>query len=99
MIPISPKVGELLIRTTKAKDIDDAIRRVLTEYVELKLSSLEEVISSFELKWGMGFEAFKKKMADNALEGDSYSFDVEQDFWRWEEAETLKRHYGPLMVQ
>ncbi|GFP33690.1 hypothetical protein HKBW3S42_02034, partial [Candidatus Hakubella thermalkaliphila] len=41
----------------------------------------------------MDFEEFKKRLKSGAVKKDAYAFDVEQDFWQWEEAETLKKHY------
>ena len=35
----------------------------------------------------MSFEEFKEKIKEN------YSYEVEKDFWEWEEAETLKQYY------
>lgn len=64
--------------------------------MELKLKNLEEIISKFETKWKVNFEAFKKKTKEGVFGKDAYSFSVEQDFWQWEEAETLKKHYGFL---
>jgi hypothetical protein len=32
-------------------------------------------------------------MAEGELSEDAHSYSVEQDFWEWEEAETLKTHY------
>ena len=93
---ISPRLGEFLIKTTKSKDIDDAFKRVLSEYLELKLRVLNETIKRLEDKWGMDFYDFKEKVRSGTLPRDAFSFDVEQDFWEWEESVTLKRHYESL---
>lgn len=99
MQAISPRLGELLVKTTRSRDIDDAFRRVFSEYLALKIASLVEVIKGFNEKWGMDFNEFKKNIKSNTLKKDAYAFDVEQDFWEWEEAETLKRHYEELATQ
>ncbi len=96
MPAVSPKLGEFLIKTTGAKDIDHALKTVFADYLDLKLGNLHETIKAFETKWGMDFNTFRQRMKDGLLEKDSYSFDVEQDFWNWEEAETLKEHYEQL---
>lgn len=93
---VSPRLGEFLIKTTGAKDIDHAIKTVFTDYLDLKLGNLHETIKAFEAKWGMDFNTFKQRMKDGSLEKNSYSFEVEDDFWKWEEAETLKEHYEQL---
>ncbi len=93
MQAISPKLGEFLIKVTHSKDIDDAFRRVFSDYLELKIASFTETIESFRKKWGMEFDEFQKRFREGTLKKDTYAFDTEQDFWGWEEAETLKKHY------
>ena len=95
MPAISPKLGEFLIKATKTHDIDHAFQKIFVEYLELKIKSLEEMIKGFEAKWKVDFNEFKDRIKKGTLK-DSYSFDVEQDFWQWEEAETLKTHYESL---
>jgi hypothetical protein len=96
MPAVSTRLGKFLVKTTGAKDIDNALELVFTDYLELKLKNLEEIIKNFQTKWGMSFETFKNKMKEGIPKKDSYSFEVEQDFWKWEEAETLKQHYETL---
>jgi len=93
---ISPKLGELLIKTTKVSDIDHALEKVFKEYIDLKLKDLDMKIKEFENKWKMDFNEFKIRLEKGTLPQDSYSFEVEQDFWEWEEAESLKAHYESL---
>ena len=50
MIPLSPKVCNLFIRTTKANDIDTALHSVLSEYIQMKLFDLEKKRKIFETK-------------------------------------------------
>ena len=44
----------------------------------------------------MSFDEFSEKFGSNALPVDSYAYDVESDFWAWEQAETLLQHYKSL---
>ena len=99
MLAISPKLGEFLLKATKARDIDDAFRRILSEYLAMKTNKLANISEGFTKKWGMDFAEFKSRLAKGTLEADSYAFDTEQDFWEWEEAETLKGHYERLYEQ
>ena len=39
MLTLSPKIGEFLIRTTETPDIEMALRKILFEYLDLKLIS------------------------------------------------------------
>ena len=96
MPAVSPKLGEFLIKTTGAKDIDHALKMVFGDYLDLKLRNLEEINKTLESKWGMDFETLKKRMKEGTLEKDEYSFEAEKDFWKWEEVISLKAHYEQL---
>jgi len=99
MLAISPELGEFLLKTTKARDIDDALGRVLAEYLAMKAARFAEISGAFARKWGMDFAEFKGRLEKDALETDGYAFDTERDFWEWEEAETLRDHYERLRGQ
>ncbi len=96
---MSPKLGEVLVKATHSKDIDDALNKIFSEYLELKLKTLREAIEEFQKKWGMSFEEFKRHFKEGTLREDTYSFNTEKDYWQWEEAETLKKHYEEIKGQ
>lgn len=93
MVALSPRIAVFLNRVTATPDLETALLKVLSEYVELKLAKLDEQIKVFESKWGMTFAEFSERFENDQLEQDSYSYAVEKDFWEWEKAETLKKHY------
>jgi hypothetical protein len=93
---ISPRAGNLLARVAETPDLEAALWKVLSDYIQLKIQSLQNEIQQFEAKWDMSFAEFSEKFADNALPVDSYAYDVESDFWAWEQAETLLQHYKSL---
>lgn len=99
MALMSPRLSEILVKTTHSKDIDDALRRVLSEYLEFKLRELEERCAALREKWHMRFDEFELRFREGTLGKDSYSFDVEKEFWEWEEAETLRKHYRDMSDQ
>jgi hypothetical protein len=96
---MSLKLSEILVKTTHSKDLDDALNKILSEYLELKLKTLNETINTYQMKWGMNFKEFEKSIKDKTLKKDVYSFDTEKDFWQWEEAETLRKHYEEIKKQ
>lgn len=96
---MSAKLGEVLVKTTHSKDIDDALNKIFSEYLELKLKKLHQTIEEFEKRWKMSFKEFKRHTKKNTLEANAYSFSTEKDFWEWEEAETLKKHYEEIKMQ
>lgn len=96
---MSPKLGEVLVKTTHSKDIDDALNKIFSEYLDLKLKNLQETIEGFQKKWGMAFDEFKRYLKEGTSKEDTYSFNTENDYWQWEEAETLKKHYDEIKKQ
>lgn len=99
MPALSPEVGEHLLKATRSQDLDEAFEKVLTEYLTLKIETLQEKTTALEEKWGMEFSDFKKRLSEEDLPADTYAHEVEQDFWEWEEAETLKDHYQTVQAE
>lgn len=97
-LSLPPRLGLFLSDLTDIPDMDTALRKVLAEYLALKLAALDAQIAVFEAKWGMSFETFSKRCAEGTLEQDAYAYEVEQDAWAWEEAVTLKQHYASITV-
>ena len=98
-ITISPRVGVLLTQVTETPDLETALWRVLSEYIDLKTKFLRQRIQEFESKWGMTFEVFSERCEAGMLDQDPYAYEVESDFWEWEKAETLLRHYEALQAR
>lgn len=90
---ISPRAGDLLTRVAETPDLETALWKVLSDYIELKIQSLRDEIRQFETKWEMSFAEFSEKFGDGSLAVDPYTYDVESDFWAWEQATTLLQHY------
>ena len=73
------------------------MNKVLSEDLELKIAALHETTDRLEEKWGMKFPpssvAWQRTTCRTVRIRMMFSYNVEQDFWTWEEAETLKAHY------
>jgi len=95
-ISISPRIGVLLSQVAETPDLEMALWKVLSEYIEMKISFLEEDIKKFEKNWGMTFKEFSEKYEKGTLDNDSYDYGVESEFWEWEKIETLIDHYKSL---
>ncbi len=93
MLTLSPQVGELLLKATQSQDLDEALHKVLRDYLDLKLNSLSTEISRLEGKWRCTFAEFREKTKNE------YTYEVEKAFWEWEQVETLKSHYQALRDQ
>lgn len=99
LIGMSPRTCEFLIQVTKISDPETALLKVLTEYTDLKTEQFRQCIRAFELKWKMTFEEFSQQGEAGTLKQDPYSYEVEGDFWEWEQAETLLKYYETLRDQ
>ncbi|HMY67155.1 MAG TPA: hypothetical protein PK453_16050 [Leptospiraceae bacterium] len=86
------------MKTTKAGDIESALQNVLTEYIQLKLFSLQKTLGEYEDKWGFSFSQFQEKIKTNTLGKDPYSYEVEKDYWDWEDTVTLIEHFQSISV-
>jgi hypothetical protein len=95
-VTVSPRVGAILTQVAETPDLETALWKVLSEYVNLKTKLLRQQIQVFESKWGMTFEEFSERCEAGTLSNDPYAYEVESDFWEWEQAETLSRHYEAL---
>src|SRR5216684_9420785 len=84
MLTFSPQVGELLLQATQSQDLDEALQKVLRDYINLKLAALSAEISRLEGQWGCPFTEFQEK-----TKGE-YTYEVESTFWEWERLETLR---------
>lgn len=66
---------------------------------DLKVQPLENQRVALEAKWGRSFDEFQCRIEVNSLEGDVYSFAVEQDYWQWEKNETLRQYDEDLRAK
>ncbi len=97
-LALPPKLGAVLTELTENANLDAALRQILADYVKLKIEALTAEIARYEDKWGMTFEAFAGKCAAGTLGQDTYAYDVEKDYWAWEEATTLRDHYATIEI-
>ena len=93
---MSPQIGEFLIKATHLPDIDAALKKVLTEYIELKTADIGGKINKYESKWKMTFKEFEDACKNNKLKVDAYSYEVEKDFWEWEQLDSLFKYYEDI---
>ena len=98
-LSVSPRIGMLLTQITETPDLETALWKVLSEYIDLKTALLRQRIHSFESKWGTTFEEFSERCGGERLGQDPYAYEIEKDFWEWEKAETLLRHYEALQAR
>ena len=99
VLTVSPRASVLLTQVTEVSDLETALWKVLTEYLELKNNSLRERIQGFEAKWDMTFKEFSKRIEEETLGRDAFDYEVESDYWDWEKAETLLQHYKSLQAR
>ena len=95
-ISVSPRIGVLLSQVTATADLETALWRVLSDYVDIKTAELLRQIQYFETKWNMTFSEFSRGIEEKDPTININDYVVEKDFWEWEEAITLLAHYQAL---
>lgn len=95
-ITMPPKLGVMLTQLADTSDLETALRRVITDYLQLKLAVLHARLRLFEEKWGMTFAQFANACEQDQLGDNPYAYNIESDFWEWEEAQTLLQHYEAI---
>jgi len=98
-ISVPPRIGSFLTQITEVPDVEAALFKVLREYVDLKTETLKQRIRVFESKWKMSFKEFSEHGDAETPGFDLYSYEVESDFWEWEQAETLLKHYDTVKLR
>ncbi len=96
---LPPRLALLLTQLAPTPDPELALRKVLSDYIDLKLAVYQADIDRFEAKWGMEFPEFAQACAQNTLGQDPYSYTVESDYWEWEAAHTQQNHFLSLRGQ
>ena len=79
-------------------DPDEALTSVVLEWIDIKISRMEERIRSFERKYGMDYGEFDKKIrAHGAV------FEEEDDWMDWGDTidlvQQLKKNRGEVLSQ
>jgi len=98
-ITLSPRISVFLTQVTETPDLETALWKILSEYIDLKIGLIKQRIWAFESKWEMSFAEFSERCEAGTLDQDAYAYEVESDFWEWEKAETLLQHYEGLQAQ
>lgn len=86
---ISPRTARLLKDLTGEVHLDAAVLTTLGDALEHRLESIEGELSKFEERYGMDWDRFREAWDADEID-DKHSFDVEKDYWRWEELVTRK---------
>lgn len=87
---ISKSTAKLLKDLTGEPRLDTAVRIAVKDSLIHRLEDIEPKIEEFKEKYGKDFEAFRKSWENDEIE-DKYSYDVESDYWKWEELVTRKK--------
>lgn len=90
MLTLEPKLGAFLLNTTQSSDLQEAFHKVFSEYLSLKISALEKIISDLEKKYTVDYEHFLLFYKSNHDEI------TENDFYLWDETISLLDHYKEI---
>lgn len=82
-VTLSNPIYEILQQTTGDADINNALSKILKDFFQLKIRTLQEKIAAYEKKYGMTFSEFEEACRSGKIE-EPYSYEVEKDNWDWE---------------
>lgn len=87
---ISKDTAKLLKDITGEPRLDAAIRMTVKDALKHRLEMIESDIRDLKDKYGMKFTEFEEAWENGKIE-EKYSYDVESDYWEWEELVTRKK--------
>jgi len=83
-INISPQLFKQLVFITEKQNATDAITVLIQNEIRRKISKYEYIISNFEKKHKMTFDAFEREYLNNKNHTT-----IEQDYFDWDMAITI----------
>ena len=66
-VALSPRIEALLTQVTEVPDLETALSKVRSEYIDLKIARLQQCIQEFESKWAMTCTEFAKRCGARPL--------------------------------
>ena len=95
---ITKPVYRVLTGLTQENRPEIALSVALKELLRLKLNEAREQQQTFESKYGVSFDSFKRAWNADEIE-DRYSYQVERDYWEWEAAVTDESRLSEMAMQ
>ena len=80
-------IYRVLTKLTHQHRPDVALSIAVKDLVRLRLKEVSEERQVYEQKYGVDFETFKTRFLAGLIP-NSYSYEVEKDYWEWEGAVT-----------
>lgn len=91
MIEIAPSIRPVL-EMLEGETFSQKIARLLSNELRMYLEECEREMLEFEIRYGLSYEQFKKKLEKGAL-GNEFSYELEIDAIRWEDLIVEKKHW------
>lgn len=83
-VVVSDHIVSLVSRLEPEQDVDTVFRRLVENELVRRLNRYQLTDRTLNDKYQVSFETFK---AQNFVEEQGYTFEVESDFWDWEMAQ------------
>ena len=93
---VSTQISDKVFKLTKKSNLDQALKILLPDYMQLKIFFLKQEIIRYEMKWNMKYEEFESKSIDMP---DGFSYETEQEYYDWGEKVALLQHYLNLQEE
>jgi len=95
---ISKPIHRILSDLTGEERFDLALQLATKDLVRLKLKEAAENITTFEQRYKMDFEKFKRAWEKGKVP-DKHSYEIEKDFWEWEAAAGDQKRLRQMLEQ
>lgn len=95
---VSKDTAKLLKDVTGKTHLDSAVRATLQDALHHRLEQIKEEIEALETKYDMEFAAFEEAWEEGNIQ-NKYSYDVEQDYWKWEELVTREQRIEKALLE
>lgn len=87
---VSKGTAKLLKDITGEPRLELAVRATMEDALLHRLEGVEEGLEELRDRYGMSFDEFEEAWERGDIE-DRHSYDVEKDYWRWDELTTRKK--------
>ncbi len=91
VIEIAPQLRTIVERL-EGDTLDQKLARLICGQLRRYLEECEREMLGLEIKYGLGYEEFREKLAVGEL-GDEFSYPLEEDAMRWDDLRIEKKHW------
>ncbi len=93
---VTNNIKEELTKITKEDSMEKSLKKIIPDYIQLKIFYLKQEINRYELKWSMNYTEYEQKTANNP---DLTKWEAEKEYYDWGEKVALLDYYQKLQKE